>query len=178
METDGGGWTVFQRRMDGSQDFCLNWKDYDLGFGDLDGEFWLGLNKIHRLTKCTSSLRVDLEDFACTKKYAKYSFFSIGNALTQYILTVDGYTGNAGDSMKYHNETMFSAKDRDNDIRNGSSCAITYKGGWWYKRCHRSNLNGRYLFGIYNSTADGVSWYHWKGYQYSLKFTEMKLRCN
>ena len=178
METGGGGWTVFQRRMDGSHDFYLNWTDYDLGFGDLDGEFWLGLNKIHRLTTSSSSLRFDLEDFVGTKKYAKYSSFSIGNALTQYLLTVNGYTGNAGDSIMFHNGAKFSTKDRDNDNRSNLSCAITYKGAWWYKSCHRSNLNGRYLFGTHSSPADGVNWYHWKGYQYSLKFTEIKLRRN
>ena len=178
METDGGGWTVFQRRMDGSQDFYLNWKDYDLGFGDLDGEFWLGLNKIHHLTTSSSSLRVDLEDFTGTKKYAKYSSFSIDNALTQYTLTVSGYTGNAGDSITFHNGARFSAKDRDNDNDSNSNCATTCKGAWWYKNCHRSNLNGRYLFGTHSSSCDGVNWYHWKGFQYSLKFTEIKLRRN
>ena len=51
METDGGGWIVIQRRMDESQGFNRKWKDYAIGFGDLNGEFWLGLSKIHRLTK-------------------------------------------------------------------------------------------------------------------------------
>ena len=73
METDGGGWVVFQRRMDGTVDFYHNWTDYVKGFGDLNGEFWLGLNKIHRLTAIKKhpnniTLRVDLEDFEGDKK--------------------------------------------------------------------------------------------------------------
>ena len=67
MVTDGGGWTVFQRRIDGSVDFYRNWIDYEEGFGDLVGEFWLGLTKIYRLTKAGNKrLRIDLGDLMMT----------------------------------------------------------------------------------------------------------------
>ena len=177
METDGGGWTVFQRRIDGSQNFYLYWRNYDLGFGKLDQEFWLGLNKIHRLTKSSSSLRVDLEDFDGNKRFAKYSVFSVGNALTQYKLKVGTYSGNAGNGLGWHNGMKFSTRDRDNDVSSGK-CARSYKGAWWYRKCHVSNLNGQYLFGPHTSYANGVNWYYWKGHHYSLKFTEMKFRRN
>ena len=175
METDGGGWTVFQRRLDGSQNFYLYWKNYDLGFGDLDGEFWLGLSKIHRLTTCSSSLRVDLEDFDGNKRFAKYSVFRVANAITQYKLTVGGYSGTAGNGLSWHNGMKFSTRDRDNDVWPGK-CAQTFKGAWWYRKCHVSNLNGLYLFGHHSSYANGVNWYYWKGHHYSMKFTEMKIR--
>ena len=119
METDGGGWTVFQRRQDGSVDFYRNWTDYENGFGNLTGEFWLGLGKINRLTKEQSNtLRVDLGDFDGNTSYAQYTTFSVGNSTTEYTLTVGGYSGTAGDALIVGtnlNGTKFSTRDNDND---------------------------------------------------------------
>ena len=50
MSSDGGKWIVIQRRINDSVDFYLNWTDYVNGFGDLEGEFWYGLENIHCLT--------------------------------------------------------------------------------------------------------------------------------
>ena len=75
-----------------------------------------------------------------------------------------------------HNAKKFSTKDQDNDSNNGGSCAVTYKGAWWYSACHASNLNGLYLRGPHKSYVNGVNWHAWKGYHYSLKVTEMKIR--
>ena len=183
METDGGGWTVFQRRMDGSVDFYRNWSDYQQGFGNLSGEFWLGLDKIHRLTSTATQLRIDMRDFEGNSAYAQYTTFSVGDSASKYILTASGYSGTAGDSLasrrihRYgHNGYRFSTRDQDNDIYTGGSCAQLFKGGWWYSDCHSSNLNGLYHGGSHSSYADGVNWYTWKGYYYSLKLTEMKVR--
>ena len=178
METDGGGWTVFQRRMDGSVDFLLNWIDYEEGFGSFIGEFWLGLSKIHRLTQDGTdyTLRVDLEDFENEKRYAEYSTFNIGDSTTNYTITVGGYSGDAGDSLAYHNGRKFTTKDRDNDLKGSYNCAVQYSGAWWYNACHGSNLNGLYLGGPHSSYANGVNWKTFKGFYYSLKFTEMKIR--
>ena len=176
MTTDGGGWTVFQRRMDGSVDFYRYWTDYQQGFGNLSGEFWLGLDKIHRLTSTATQLRVDLQDFEGNSAYAKYTSFSVGDSSSKYILSVSGYSGTAGNSLGSHsNGSPFSTRDQDNDAYSGS-CAQSFKGAWWYGNCHRSNLNGLYHGGSHSSLADGVNWFTWKGHYYSLKFTEMKLR--
>ena len=100
MTTEGGGWTVFQRRMDGSVDFYLGWEDYRMGFGNLNGEFWLGNDNLHRLTaNADMMLRVDLEDYDGVRKYAEYTTFSVADANDNYRLTIDGYNGTAGDSM-------------------------------------------------------------------------------
>ena len=177
MESDGGGWAVFQRRMDGTENFYRGWADYVKGFGDLNGEFWLGLSKIYRLTNLPTStaLRVELEDFDGNKRYAKYSTFKVLDSSRKYQLRESGYSGNAGDSLSYHNGKKFSTFDQDND-QSSSNCAIIYKGAWWYDECHNSNLNGKYLSGSHKSYADGVEWFHWRGHYYSLKITEMKLR--
>ena len=176
MDTDGGGWVVFQRRMDGTVDFYLNWADYVKGFGDLNGEFWLGLSEINRLAQAGGkTLRVDMADFEGEKQYAKYSTFQVLDSSRKYQLNIGGYSGNAGDSMTYHNGMKFSTKDQDNDTWS-NSCAVQYKGAWWHKSCHYSNLNGLYLSGNHSTYADGIEWYHWKGHHYSLKITEMKIR--
>uniref|UniRef100_A0A3Q1GEB6 Tenascin-like n=1 Tax=Acanthochromis polyacanthus TaxID=80966 RepID=A0A3Q1GEB6_9TELE len=143
METDGGGWTVFQRRKDGSVDFFRGWKEYTKGFGDVNGEFWLGLESLHNLTTMAKmSLRVDLRD-QDESVFAQYSTFEV--AKRNYKLTVGGYTGTAGDSLTYHNNRIFSTKDRD-PATFITRCAMSYRGGWWYKNCHEANLNG--LYGI------------------------------
>ena len=84
--------------------------------------------------------------------------------------------GTAGDSLAYHNAMAFSTKDRDNDQHGGKNCAIQYKGAWWYNYCHHSNLDGLYHHGEHSSFADGVNWKSWKGYHYSAKRAEMKIR--
>ena len=181
MDTNGGGWTVFQRREDGSVDFYRYWTDYQQGFGNLSGEFWLGLDKIHRLTSTATQLRVDMQDFEGNSTYAQYSSFSVGDSASNYTLSVSGYNGTAGDSLTenifgfVHNGQQFSTRDQDNDMWSGN-CAQMYKGAWWYRNCHDSNLNGLYHHGSHSSFADGVNWYTWRGHNYSLKFTEMKLR--
>ena len=92
--TAGGGWLVFQKRLDGSVDFYRGWADYEHGFGSLTGEFWLGLDKIHRLTSSGSyKLRVDLEDFDGKTYYAEYDSFEVGSEAQKYQLSVRNYKG-------------------------------------------------------------------------------------
>ena len=176
MVTNGGGWTVFQRRQDGSVNFYRNWVDYEIGFGNLTGEFWLGLSKIHRLTpNGANTLRVDLGDFSNNYGYAQYNEFEILDSYAQYAIDIGNYSGNAGDSMSYHDIRRFTTKDRDND-GNGKNCAVSHTGAWWYNNCHHSNLNGVYVQGGTRASGRNVIWYGWKGS--SLRFTEMKVRRN
>ncbi|XP_054076990.1 tenascin isoform X2 [Rissa tridactyla] len=172
MGEDGGGWIVFLRRQNGKEDFYRNWKTYVAGFGDPTDEFWIGLENLHKITSQGQyELRVDLGDKGETA-YAVYDRFSVGDAKSRYRLRVDGYSGTAGDSMTYHNGRSFSTFDKDNDSAI-TNCALSYKGAFWYKNCHRVNLMGRYGD---NSHSQGVNWFHWKGHEYSIQFAEMKLR--
>ena len=103
MATDGGGWTVFQKRLNGSADFYLNWTSYKNGFGDLNGEYWLGNDNLHRLTAGENViLRVDLEDFDGNITYAEYTIFKIANETDKYRILIGAYNGTAGDSLNYH----------------------------------------------------------------------------
>uniref|UniRef100_A0A674GWC1 Tenascin C n=1 Tax=Taeniopygia guttata TaxID=59729 RepID=A0A674GWC1_TAEGU len=172
MGEDGGGWIVFLRRQNGKQDFYKNWNTYVAGFGDPKEEFWIGLENLHKITSQGQyELRVDLRDKGDTA-YAVYDRFSVGDAKSRYRLRVDGYSGTAGDSMTYHNGRSFSTFDKDHDSAI-TNCALSYKGAFWYKNCHRVNLMGRYGD---NNHSQGVNWFHWKGHEYSIQFAEMKLR--
>ncbi|XP_066020537.1 microfibril-associated glycoprotein 4-like [Pocillopora verrucosa] len=175
--TAGGGWAVFQKRLNGSVDFYRYWNDYKHGFGDLKSEFWLGLDKIHRLTSDNNSmLRVDLEDFEGNTRYAEYNMFGVMSEKDKYKLLLGSYSGNSGDSLAYHRGLPFTTRDQDNDNKGGQNCAIQFKGAWWYNTCHKANLNGFYFPGSHASDSSGVHWIDWKGYRYSLKRTEMKIR--
>ena len=174
MRTDGGGWIVFQRRQDGSVDFYRGWNDYKAGFGRLMADFWLGNDKIHRLTSSRpSSLRVDLEDWRGVQAYATYGRFSIGDEQTRYRLQVSSFSGTAGDSLDWHSNMAFTTKDRDNDRAKRENCAVTYTGAWWYNKCDDSNLNGKYLGE--RRGHRGARWNSFRG-SLSLKSIEMKLR--
>uniref|UniRef100_A0A8D2NAN4 Fibrinogen C-terminal domain-containing protein n=1 Tax=Zonotrichia albicollis TaxID=44394 RepID=A0A8D2NAN4_ZONAL len=181
MSTDGGGWTVFQRREDGSVNFFRGWEAYRDGFGKLTGEHWLGLKRIHLLTVQGSyELRIDLEDFDNGTAFAHYGSFGVGLFSVDpeedgYPISIADYSGTAGDSFLKHNGMKFTTKDLDND-HSENNCASFYHGAWWYRNCHTSNLNGQYLRGHHSSYADGIEWSSWTGWQYSLKFTEMKIR--
>ncbi|KAL2297991.1 hypothetical protein Nmel_016950, partial [Mimus melanotis] len=171
MGEDGGGWIVFLRRQNGKQDFYKNWNTYVAGFGDPKDEFWIEVTWDQITSQGQYELRVDLRDKGDTA-YAMYERFSVGDAKSRYRLRVDGYSGTAGDSMTYHNGRSFSTFDKDHDSAI-TNCALSYKGAFWYKNCHRVNLMGRYGD---NSHSQGVNWFHWKGHEYSIEFAEMKLR--
>ena len=177
MDTDGGGWLVFQRREDGKENFYRTYREYVKGFGDSNEEHWLGLEILHRLTHAYNvTLRVDLEDWEGATASAAYSSFSVGDPASGFRLSVSGYTGTAGDSLDYSNGQRFTTRDKDQDSHPRNNCAVQFKGAWWYKSCHKSNLNGLYKYAKTVSYADSVVWEEWKDYHYSLKFSEMKIK--
>ncbi|KAJ0057582.1 hypothetical protein NL108_009362, partial [Boleophthalmus pectinirostris] len=143
MTTDGGGWMVFLRRQNGKLEFFRNWKNYTAGFGNMNNEFWFGLSNLHKITSAGHyKLRVDLRDKG-ESAYAQYDKFTIAEPRTRYKIYIGAYSGTAGDSMTYHQGRPFSTYDNDNDIA-VTNCALSYKGAFWYKNCHRVNLMGKY----------------------------------
>ncbi|XP_037948114.1 fibrinogen C domain-containing protein 1-like [Teleopsis dalmanni] len=176
---NGPGWTIIQRRQDGAINFFRKWIDYKLGFGNLEGEYFIGLEKLHAMTNNgIQELWFQLEDFANETRTAYYSSFAIDDESAKYSLSMVGkYSGNAGDSFTVHAGAKFSTSDSDNDDWE-RNCADQYKGAWWYKACQQSHLNGLYLRGEYgkDKTGQGVNWFAWHGYFYSLKYTHMAIR--
>nr|XP_030693971.1 ficolin-2-like [Globicephala melas] len=109
-------------------------------------------------------------------QFAKYQSFKMAGETEKYKLVLGAFVGgSAGDSLTSHNDNAFSTKDQDSD-KNTANCAVQYQGAWWYKDCHVSNLNGRYLGGPHESFANGINWRSGKGYNCSYKVSETKVR--
>ncbi|XP_064536066.1 ficolin-1-like [Drosophila montana] len=173
-DTQNGGWTVILRREDGSVNFSRYWNEYKHSFGNVNGEFFIGLDKLHAMTKdLNQELLIAMEDFAGQKKFAKYERFAIGSETNFYALSTLGeYSGDAGDSLSGHLGNNFSARDKDNDQYEGN-CAEMYTGGWWYNKCHTSNLMGKYNESTYGK---GINWLLFSGHNASLKNVQMMIR--
>ncbi|XP_034481293.1 microfibril-associated glycoprotein 4-like isoform X3 [Drosophila innubila] len=177
-ETQGGGWTIILRRMDGSVNFNRNWTEYKNGFGNLNGEFFIGLDKIHEITaERSQELLFLLEDFEGDKAFEKYDKFAIGNESQQYQLhTLGKASGTAGDSFHWHRGSKFSTFDRHNDGYSFIQCAILRNGAWWYRSdgfCQFCKLTGTYGNNDYDK---GVNWDTFRGSEYSLKKAVMMIR--
>uniref|UniRef100_G1PFU0 Angiopoietin 4 n=1 Tax=Myotis lucifugus TaxID=59463 RepID=G1PFU0_MYOLU len=178
MEANGGGWTLIQRRANGSVNFQRNWKDYKQGFGDLAGEHWLGNELVHHLTsRAAYSLRVELQDWEGNEAYAQYERFQLGSEGQLYRLSLSGYSGSAGPQSSLALEgTNFSTRDADND-NCLCKCAQMLSGGWWFDACGLSNLNSIYYpAGRHLRKLNGIRWHYFQGPSYSLRATRMMVR--
>ena len=168
-----------QARFDGSVDFYRNWEEYRTGFGDPKGEYWLGLENIHKLTHGrTIEIILWAASFQDDTRYAIYKNFSIAGESDHYRLHAgvfdNGFESSPdewlkGDGMK------FSTYDFDGDIDLGH-CAEHYQSGWWHSDCFWINFNGVYSQTDTISYAQGIIWQAWKGYWKSLKQTAMAIR--
>ena len=144
MTTDGGGWIVIQRNRKNSQmSFNKNWREYVEGFGDLNKDFWAGLELIHTLTQSGQwEMRVDYQKNDKTWSYLHYKQFSVGSASEEYPLTVGGYSGSIPSiNALYHNLMKFTTPENDNDENGDGNCAAEFKSGNWYKGCRYIDLN-------------------------------------
>uniref|UniRef100_A0A8C3V351 Angiopoietin like 4 n=1 Tax=Catharus ustulatus TaxID=91951 RepID=A0A8C3V351_CATUS len=175
-----GGWTVIQRRMDGSVDFDQLWDAYKNGFGDLRGDFWLGLEKIHRLVQEGKyNLMIELEDWEGNSQVVQF-VFSLGGENTAYTLNLLGpLSGELENAIGEFRQLPFSTRDRDHDLKADTNCAKHLSGGWWFSTCGHANLNGKYFRSIprqRHERKQGIFWKTWKGRYYPLKSTIMKIQ--
>ncbi|XP_023031682.2 microfibril-associated glycoprotein 4-like [Drosophila willistoni] len=174
------GWTVIQRRIDGEVSFNRDWIDYKNGFGDMQGNFFIGLEKLHLLTLSQPhELYIQLRDVTGNTKYARYDNLIVAGEKDNYMLqSIGKYTGTAGDSLTDHVGHMFTTKDKDNDVCTDSNCAAEEAGGWWYEDCAYSRLNGKYDKDGISSNHNGIAWGSWSEWNYtiSLTFAQMMIR--
>uniref|UniRef100_A0A8U8CHB8 Fibrinogen C-terminal domain-containing protein n=1 Tax=Geospiza parvula TaxID=87175 RepID=A0A8U8CHB8_GEOPR len=175
-----GGWTVIQRRMDGSVDFDQLWDAYKNGFGDLHGDFWLGLEKIHHLVQEGKyNLLIELEDWEGNSQVVQF-VFSLGGESTAYTLNLLGpLSGELENAIGEFRQLPFSTRDRDHDLKADTNCAKHLSGGWWFSTCGHANLNGKYFRSIprqRHERKQGIFWKTWKGRYYPLKSTIMKIQ--
>ncbi|CAH1789255.1 unnamed protein product [Owenia fusiformis] len=170
------GWLSIARRFDGSVNFYRTYQEYEKGFGNSSGEYFIGLENLAGiLSQRPYRLRVELTTWSPTEvRYADYSTFKVAGKSDKYRLTIGGYSGTASDSLRRQNGMAFSTKDMDNDVYS-DNCAKLYTGGWWYDACHESNLFGTYYNQGESPYGKGLNWRHWKGYHYSYKEIDMKI---
>ncbi|XP_058259685.1 angiopoietin-related protein 3 [Hemibagrus wyckioides] len=171
--------TVIQRRVDGTVDFDQTWDKYELGFGNLENEFWLGLAKIYSIARQGDYiLSIELEDWKDERRFIEYMFTLEGPA-SHYTIHLTHLSGNLPDAMSNHTGMMFSTKDKDNDNLDEYNCARNYSGGWWFNACGGTNLNGRYTWMRVRNRSlrrKGIYWRPGKGSFYTLKFTKLSIR--
>ena len=158
MDKFGGGWTRILYRSTTKTSFNLKWYAYKNGFGDLQGDGWLGLEKIYRLTKHRpAALLISLYDRSRNWYFPQYKTFQVGSEATKYQLRIGNFTGDGGDSLSHHNKAKFSTYDNDND-GTSTNCASSYRGGWWYYRsCFYGKLTGE----PYSSTTTSNYYIKW-----------------
>ncbi|XP_071836587.1 uncharacterized protein [Apostichopus japonicus] len=197
MHSDGG-WTVFQRRTDGSTSFYQNWAAYKNGFGNCRN-LWLGNEKLHYLTnQAEYKLRLDITTSGGTSLYSEFTEFQIESEDTNYKMNKLGSrtspSGSAGNYLSSNKGKQFSTYDRDNDACGNFNCAEKHRSGWWhfdyycsycysYSYCYYFQYSSRCksyctyenLNGVYNG-GNGEMIYSYYNNYCNVQYVEMKIR--
>lgn len=180
--TADGGWTVIQRRQDGSVDFNQPWEAYKAGFGDPQGEFWLGLEKVHLiLGDRDSHLAVKLQDWEGNAESLQFPV-RLGGEDTAYSLQLTAPVASKLGATTVTPSGLslpFSTWDQDHDLHGNKNCAKSLSGGWWFGSCSHSNLNGQYFHSIPRQRQQrkkGIFWKTWRGRYYPLQATTMLIQ--
>eukprot|EP00731_Ephydatia_muelleri_P026639 Em0018g739a len=142
---------VIQRRVDGTVNFNRDWVDYKMGFGNLEGNFWLGLDNIVLLTN-----DVNMELYVGTvvlrlqrcRSVREVQSVQPSSRMAVKLPTkgvwVRGILPLSVILLQCHNGQSFSTPDKDNDASLLTNCAQVYSSGWWFNSCYNANLNGVY----------------------------------
>ena len=197
MDTDENGWMVIQRRVDNGTDFDRVWTEYQIGFGDLDGNYWIGLENLSNLAgpSLRAMLRIDLNfsNAPTERRFVTYNSFAIHGESTNYRISVKGYQKSSNmnnilglSTIAGHNGRMFSTKDKDNDDDSEINCSEKLTGGWWFGACRGVNLNGVYLKNggefcdpfLYMEESRGIFYHGITSCKNRVVFSEMKIRYN
>jgi len=144
---------LIHQNLDGTIFFNRSWAEFKVGFNDSRGNYWLGNDLLHQLTnEARYKLRCVVQARSNNVVYvASYGTFLVGSESSNYTLRVADYSGNAGDSMSYHNGMMFSTYDRDNDVRRNSPALSSLDRRWFLvqrllqSRCDCGNRSSRRL---------------------------------
>ncbi|XP_068590961.1 angiopoietin-related protein 4-like [Cebidichthys violaceus] len=183
--TSEGGWTVIQKRQNGSKNFNQLWESYKKGFGNLNGEFWLGLENIHSLSKQGQYvLQVELSDWVGEQQQREARYrFQLDGEEKKFALHLEHESSSGAQENIMTTEEFglpFSTADRDNDLAADVNCAELLSGGWWFSSCGESNLNGRYprrpsMLRRQRSRRQEMFWSSTKGQNKSVKATLLKI---
>lgn len=140
--------------------FDRTWVEYENGFGNLAGEFWLGNKIIHELAKSPREVRIDLKSRENVTGYAVYPYFKVHGPIVKYRLEISGYHGNINDCGAPSSWQHFTTSS------SGGNCAVEDAAGWWYKDCGCGNLNRQ----------TRPKWYSWRVANDNIVFSEIKIR--
>ncbi|XP_062559106.1 angiopoietin-related protein 1-like isoform X2 [Armigeres subalbatus] len=178
----GGGWLVFQNRYDGSVNFNRSWDLYRNGFGNIEEEHWLGLEKLHQITlNQEHDLLIVIENFTDFSAHEIYSGFRVEDSSSNYTLRLsnmdNSYQGTARDSFWVYRNEQFSTYDRIND-KSILDCSVLTGSGYWHYDCgigYKSNLNGEYSRSVLGDRR-GIWWGAFGGQQFPLRKTKMMIK--
>ncbi|XP_017841444.2 fibrinogen-like protein 1 [Drosophila busckii] len=139
----GRGWIVIQQRINGLENFQRDWNTYRDGFGSFDGDFFLGLTKIHHMTFAQRhELYIYMEKFSKEWFAARYDNFSVASEKNNFQLeSLGAYTGFNDNHDNFRPELYYIFATYD---RKHSYCPKQPYGGWWHGSCRGINLNGEY----------------------------------
>ncbi|XP_051861686.1 fibrinogen-like protein 1 [Drosophila albomicans] len=142
----GPGWIVIQQRVGGNESFNRDWATYRKGFGEMDSDFFLGLEKIHRITSLQRfELYIHLVALNGSTYNARYDDFKISDEDSGFKLSLGKFSGTiVEDAMRDGEDEKFTTFDRDNDEDLSTNCANYFNSGWWYHNCYNCNLNALY----------------------------------